>query len=70
MSLKNETSIHLSALKVASEGMLLFPRSERFIEWVASYLVTGLKASHVSIALYDPVRDSFPLLSPENFQGP
>ena len=54
-------SYHLWTLEYASEEMLKFPRSERFLKWVIRSIFTHWKPLQVSIALLDLHKRSFPI---------
>lgn len=52
---------YLKAVRAVSDGMLKITENERFLKWVSKQLLDDLNPSHISVALYDPFRDSFPV---------
>lgn len=56
-----KTTHHQAFLELVSEGMICSSRTEHFMEWVCRYLVRYMKSTHISIALYDPLCDAFPV---------
>ena len=55
------TSHHNSFLEFTSERMRGVSVGEDFMDWVAKYLVTHMKPMHVSIALYDSAKSTYPV---------
>lgn len=58
----NTRAYHLRILEYASQEMLKFPRSERFIKWVIRSIFRHFRPLHVSIALLDIKKKSFPII--------
>lgn len=56
-----DSSFYLSSLKNATLRMLRHLRNETFMGWVSQHLAASVGSSHVSIALFDRERGSFPI---------
>lgn len=54
-------AIHNNLLGVLSEGMLRYTQRDKFLTWIANYVVQQLRASHVSLAVYDSERNDYPI---------